>query len=74
MSAQQFESLADIMASEEARRLDEARAEIAAEKAAWDALSPDDQARAIEAVEAKFADWDQPDDSDDSDDDQDEDQ
>jgi len=48
-------SLADLMAEDEAFRLEEARREIAAEKAAWDALSPEQQAAAIAAREAKFA-------------------
>ena len=37
-------NLSDLIAEEEAKRIAEARAEIAAEKAAWDALTPEQQA------------------------------
>lgn len=49
-------NLFDMVAEDDARRLEQARAEIAAEKAAWDALSPEDQAAHIAAVEAKYPD------------------
>lgn len=62
------ESLADIMAEEEARRLAEARAEIAAEKRAWDAMNPAEQAEVIAKREAKFADVPDIDEGDDLDD------
>jgi len=51
-----MQTLSEIMAEEEARRLAETRAEVAAEKAAWDALTPEEQAAAIAAREAKYAD------------------
>lgn len=50
----QFESLRDIMAKEEARLLAEAKKEIAAEKAAWDAMTPEAQANARAVIEAKY--------------------
>ena len=48
-------SLAEIMAEEDARRVAEARAEIAREQAEWAALSPTAQAAIIAAREAKWA-------------------
>lgn len=50
------QSLADMMAEDDARRMAEARAEIAAEQAEWDALTPDQKAARIAAMEAKYAD------------------
>lgn len=46
----------DEFAAEEAARLEQARREIAAEKAAWNALTLEQQAASIAAREAKFAD------------------
>lgn len=65
----QFESLADIMRDEEARRVAEARAEIAAEQAEWDALTPEQKAARAAAYEAKYADV--PDDAGDDDEEED---
>lgn len=48
-------TLAEIMAEEDARRLAEARAEIARERAEWEALTPEAQAGIIAAQEAKWA-------------------
>lgn len=45
----------DDLADEDAQRLERVRAEIAAEKAAWDALTPEQQAAHTAQVEAKFA-------------------
>lgn len=47
-------NLSDIMAEEQANRLAEAKAEIAAEKAAWEAMTPEQQADIIKEREAKF--------------------
>ena len=49
-----MENLSDIFAEEEARRLAEAKAEAAKEKAAWDALTPAEQAAIIEQRAARF--------------------
>lgn len=49
-----MENLSDIFAEEEARRLAEAWAEVAKEKAAWDALTPVEQAAIIEQRAARF--------------------
>jgi hypothetical protein len=49
-------SLDDLMRDEEAHRLARARAEIAAEKAAWEAFSPEQKAAHVAAAEARFAD------------------
>lgn len=53
--AREFQTLDQLMAEDEAKRRAEAIAEIAAEKAAWDALPEDEKARQIEAREAKWA-------------------
>ncbi len=47
-------NLSELMAEEETRLRAEAQAEIAAEKAAWDALTPEQQAAVIAAREAKY--------------------
>jgi hypothetical protein len=59
--------LDELMAEDDANRLAIARAEIAREKAEWDALTPDEKAVRIQAVEDKYAnlDTDQPADDDD---------
>ena len=49
-----FQSLDEIMREEEDRRLQEARAETAAETAAWAALTPEEQQAVIDAREAKW--------------------
>lgn len=54
--AHQPQSLADIMREDDDRRLAEARAEIAAERAEWDALTPEQQADRSAAYEAKYGD------------------
>ncbi|MGL5736894.1 MAG: hypothetical protein ACRCYS_18675 [Beijerinckiaceae bacterium] len=48
-------NLSDLIAEEEARIVAEARVEMAAEKDAWDALTDEQRAAHIAAVEAKFA-------------------
>lgn len=48
-------SLDDLFEEEEERRRAQARMEIAAEKAAWDALTPEQKAAQIAAIEVKFA-------------------
>lgn len=48
-------TLGEIMREEEDRLLAKAREEIAREKAAWDALSPEQKAVHVAAIEAKFA-------------------
>lgn len=55
-------SLFELMAQEETRRMEQARQEIAAEKAAWDAMTPDEQNKIIAAREAKYSDssWSRP--------------
>lgn len=50
-----IETLADIFAEEEERRTAEARREIAAEQAAWDALTPEEKAAKLAENEAKWA-------------------
>lgn len=52
------ENLGDFFAAEERRRLDEARAEIAAERAKWDAMTDAERAAATAAYEARFPDVD----------------
>lgn len=54
--AHHTESLADMMREEDERRLAEARAEIAAEQAEWDALTPEQKAARTAAYEAKYGD------------------
>lgn len=51
-----MESLNDIFVEEEARLLTATRAEIAAEKAAWNALTDEERAAHTAAVEAKYSD------------------
>jgi predicted Fe-S protein YdhL (DUF1289 family) len=46
-------SLDEIMAEEEARRVAETRAEMTAEQAAWQALSPEEREAEIARMEAK---------------------
>lgn len=48
-------SLAELMAEEEAKRLAEARAEIAAEKKAWNALTFEEKVAITDARNAKYA-------------------
>lgn len=74
MTGPQFESLADIMAEEEERLLAEAVAEREAEKAAWDALTPEQRAAETARFEAKYADMPDDDDDDPEDDDEDDDE
>jgi len=66
----QFTSIGDFMREDEERLLAETRAEIAREKAEWDALTPAQQAEIIAAREAKFADVPDFDDCDDPDEDE----
>lgn len=56
MTKQPFTSLDDLMREEEDRLTAKAHAEIAAEKAAWDALPPEEQAERIRQIEAKYDD------------------
>jgi len=49
-------SIWDEIEADDAARLATTRREIAAEKAAWDALTPEQQAAHTAAVEAKFGD------------------
>ena len=49
-------SLWDDLAKEDAARVEATRAEIAKEKAEWDALSDEEKAARITAVEAKYLD------------------
>ena len=49
-------SLWDELDAEREQALEQTRREIAAEKLAWDALTPEQQAAHTAAVEAKFAD------------------
>lgn len=53
-----MEDLTSLFAEEEARRLAEARAEIAKEKAVYDALSPEQKAAKNAEYEAKYAHFD----------------
>lgn len=53
MSGSRGESLADIFAGEEARRIEETRRELEAEAAAWNALSDEERARRLAAAELK---------------------
>lgn len=62
------QSLSDIFAEEEARRLAETRVEEAAEKAAWGALTPEQQQAEIDRRAAKYAALDNLPDEDDCDD------
>ena len=52
-----MENLNDIFAEEEARRLAEAKAEMAKEKAAYDALSDEEKAKLAADREAYWAKW-----------------
>ncbi len=47
-------TLGELLEGEDAARLAQARAEIAAEKAAWDALSPEEREAKTAAFEAKY--------------------
>ncbi len=49
-----FQSLGDLMAEEEARLVDEARVQMEAERVAWDALSPAEQAAISAANAARY--------------------
>jgi predicted Fe-S protein YdhL (DUF1289 family) len=49
-------TLADFMREEEARLIAETRVEVAREMAAWEAMTPEEQAKIIAAREARFAD------------------
>lgn len=48
-------NLSDLFKEEEEARLATARAEIAQEKAAWDALTPEEREQLSAAYEAKYA-------------------
>ena len=50
-----MQSLDDIFKAEQAKGLEKFRAELAAEQAAWAALTPEQQAEIIAAREAKYA-------------------
>ena len=51
--SQSTETLGEIFATEEARRIEETKRELEAEAAAWEALDPEERARRLAAAETR---------------------